>query len=80
MTTIQITLPDDLVETARDAGLLAPEAIQGMFRFHLRSQALEDLRRIWAATTPAELTADAEQEIIAAVRQCRAEMRAEQHA
>jgi len=80
MTTIQITLSDDLAETARDAGLLAPEAIQGMFRLHLRSQALEDLRRVWAAITSAELTVDDEHEIIAAVRQCRAEMRTEQHA
>lgn len=78
MTTIQITLPDDLAQTARDAGLLAPEAIQGMFRQHLRSHAIDDLRRAWSAMPPAELTADVEQEIVATVRQCRAEMRADQ--
>lgn len=80
MTTIQITLPDDLAQTARDAGLLAPEVIQDMFRQHLRSQALDDLRRAWIAMPPAELTAEVEQEIVAAVRQCRAEIRAEQNA
>ena len=80
MTTIQITLPDDLAQTARDAGLLAPEAIQDMFRQHLRSQALSHLRRAWSTMPPAELTAEVEQEIVAAVRQCRAEIRAEQNA
>ena len=80
MTTIQITLPDDLAQTARDAGLLASEAIQDMLRQHLRSQALNDLRRAWSTMPPAELTAEVEHEIVAAVRQCRAEMRAEQKA
>lgn len=80
MTTIQITLPDDLAQSARDAGLLAPEAIQDLLRQHLRSQALDDLRRAWSTMPPAELTAEVEQKIVAAVRQCRAEMRAEQNA
>lgn len=79
MTTIQITLPDDLAKTARDAGLLDPEAIQTMFRQQLRNQAIADLRSVWKATPRAELTPEVEQEIVAAVRQCRAEMRIEQN-
>lgn len=75
MATIQITLPDDLAATAQAAGLFDPEAIQGMFRQHLRSQALEDLRRVWKAMPPAELSPEVEREIVATVRQCRAEMR-----
>jgi hypothetical protein len=78
MTTIQITLPDDLAKSARDAGLLDPVAIQGMLRQQLRSQALEDLQRIWRAMPPAELTAEVEGEIVAAVRECRAELHGRQ--
>lgn len=78
MTTIQITLPDELAKTAQAAGLLDPEAIQGMFRQQLRSQALENLRRVWKKMPAAELTPDVEQRIVAAVQQCRAEMRAGQ--
>lgn len=78
MTTIQITLPDDLAKTAQDAGLLDPAAIQGMLRQQLRSQALEELRRMWSSMPSAELTPEIEDEIVAAVRECRAEHRGRQ--
>lgn len=74
MTTIQITLPDDLAKTAQDAGLLDSSAIQGMLRQQLRSQAMEELRRMWKSMPSAELTP----EIVAAVRECRAEHRGRQ--
>jgi uncharacterized protein HemY len=75
MTTIQITLPDDLAKTAQDAGLLDSLAIQGMLRQQLRSQALEELRRMWKSMPQAELTPEIEDEIVVAVRECRAERR-----
>jgi post-segregation antitoxin (ccd killing protein) len=77
MTTIHISLPDDLAATARDAGLLNAEVIQGLLQQELRRQALGDLRQAWADMEPAELTAEIEQEIVDAVRQCRAELRQE---
>jgi uncharacterized protein HemY len=77
MTTIQITIPDDLAKTARDAGLLDSEAIQGMLLQQLRSQALEELRQAWKAMPSQELSPETEAEIVDAVRRCRAEMRAE---
>jgi len=77
MTTIQITIPDDLAKTARDAGLLDSEAIQGMLLQQLRSQALDELRQAWKAMPSQELSPETEAEIVDAVRRCRAEMRAE---
>jgi uncharacterized protein HemY len=77
MTTIQITIPDDLAKTARDAGLLDSEAIQGMLLQQLRSQALDELRQAWKAMPSRELSPETEAEIVDAVRRCRAEMRAE---
>jgi hypothetical protein len=80
VTTIQITLPDDLAESARDAGLLDPEAIQGMLRLHLRHQALEDLQRLWKKMPPAALTPEVEADVVAAVRECRATLQGRQGA
>lgn len=78
MTTVEISLPDDLAKTARDAGLLAPDAIQGMLRQQLRTRSLEDLRRVWAAMPADELTPAVEQDILDVVRQCRLEARGQQ--
>ncbi len=80
MTTSQISLPDDLAATTRDAGLLDAEVIQGLLQQELRRQALGDLRQAWADMEPAALTSDIEQEIVDAVRQCRAELRQERPA
>lgn len=77
MTTIQISLPDDLAQTARDAGLLDPEAIQGMLRQQLRSRALLDLQQVWRTMPPADLTPEIEQQIVDEVKLCRAEARRE---
>lgn len=57
MTTIQTSLPDDLPQTDRDAGLLDPEAIQGLLREELRSRALLDLQQVWQTMPPAERVA-----------------------
>jgi hypothetical protein len=73
MTTIQILLPDDLAETARDAGLLDPDAIQGMLRQQLRSRALAELQQVWRSMPPADLTPEIEQQIVDEVKRYRAE-------
>jgi len=73
MTTIQISLPDDLAETARDAGLLDPQAIQGMLRQQLRSRALAELQQVWRSMPPADLTPEIEQQIVDEVKRYRAE-------
>ena len=73
MTTIQISLPDDLAETARDAGLLDPQAIQGMLRQQLRSRALAELQQVWRSMQPADLTPEIEQQIVDEVKRYRTE-------
>ena len=73
MTTIQILLPDDLAETARDAGLLDPDAIQGMLRQQLRSRALAELQQVWRSMPPADLTPEIEQQIVDEVKRYRTE-------
>lgn len=75
MTTIQITLPDELAQEADQAGLLTPEAIEQMLREQLRKRAGEELRAMWARRPAEELTPEIEQEIVAEVKAVRAERR-----
>jgi len=76
MTTIQLSLPDDLAEKAMKAGLLSAEAIQDLLREQLRRQAGETLRETWSRLPKEELTPEVEQEVGEAVRAYRAEQRA----
>jgi hypothetical protein len=43
MTTVQITLPDQLAEVARRAGLLSPESLEESLRRQLRTMAASGL-------------------------------------
>jgi len=43
MTTLTIDLPDNLVKEAKNAGLLAPDAIEAMLRETLRRRAVNGL-------------------------------------
>ena len=43
MTTLTIDLPDNLVKEAKNAGLLAPEAIEAMLREYLHRSAIDSL-------------------------------------
>ena len=76
MTTIQLSLPDDLAEKAMKAGLLSAEAIQDLLREQLRRQAGGTLREAWSRLPKEELTPEVEQEVVEAVRAYRAEQRA----
>jgi len=66
MTTVEITLPDQLVQEARRAGLLAPDRIEELLRERLRSDRIErlgDARKRLAADpiepmTPGEIQAE----------------------
>jgi hypothetical protein len=75
MTTIQLSLPDDLAQKAAEAGLLSTEAIQGMLREQLRRRAGETLRQVRSRMPAEELTPEVEQEVVEAVQAYRAEQR-----
>ena len=75
MTTVQITLPDELAQKAASAGLLSAEAIEGMLREQLRRQAGETLRAMHQRTPREELTPEIEQEIVDQVHAVRAQRR-----
>ncbi len=44
MTTVQITLPDQLAQEAQRAGLLAPESIERILREQLRAERIARLK------------------------------------
>lgn len=75
MTTVQITLPDELAEKAASAGLLSAEAMEAMLREQLRRRAGDALHAMWQRQPADELTPEIEQEIVDQVRQARAERR-----
>ena len=72
---LTLTLPDDLVQRAKEAGLLSSDAMESMLREWLRRRAGEDLRALWQSTPQEALTPEIEQEIVEEVRQARAERR-----
>ena len=76
MTTIQLTLPDDLAKKAADAGLLSTEAIQEMLQEKLLRRAGESLQEIRRRMPNEELTAAIEQDVVEAVQAYRAAQRA----
>jgi hypothetical protein len=43
MTTIEITLPDQLARDAAEAGLLSPDAVEELFRERLKAQRVKEL-------------------------------------
>ncbi len=77
MTTVQITLPDQLAQEAQRAGLLSSETIERMLRAQLKTQHVDELFQAidqmaatdTAATMPPE-------EIAEEIRIMRAERRA----
>jgi post-segregation antitoxin (ccd killing protein) len=75
MTTVEITLPDELAQKAASAGLLSAEAMEAMLREQLRRQAAHELRAMWARGPSETLTPEIEQEIAEGVTAARAERR-----
>jgi hypothetical protein len=76
MTTVQITLPDDLAKSAAIAGLLAPDAAEAMFREKLRSTALAELRELLSRGEDDPEPPMTEEEIRAEIDAYRAKQRA----
>lgn len=71
MTTVQITLPDQLAADAQRAGLLTPAAIEQLLRERLRAKRIEQLsavRKKLAADPIEPMTADEIQAEIDAYR------------
>lgn len=77
MTTVQITLPDQLVQEAQRAGLLSPRAIERWLREQLKARRVDELfsamDRMGAVDEPAVMSPE---EIAEEVRVMRAERRA----
>ncbi len=78
MTTVQITLPDDLAQTAANAGLLSPEALEMMLREQLRLRAGGAIKTLWRALPQEPVTPEIEQEICDEVVAVRARQRRNQ--
>lgn len=75
MTTVQITLPDDLVQDAQAAGLLNPDVMERLLRERLRVQSGDALRAMWNRMPTEELTPDIEEMINEEIQAVRAERR-----
>lgn len=77
MTTVQITLPDQLAQEAQRAELLTSEIIERMLREQLRTQHVDELfqamDRMAAIDTPAAMSPE---EVAEEIRVMRAERRA----
>jgi len=72
MTTVQITLPDQLAQEAQRAGLLSPEFVEKWLRDQLKAQRVDELfvamDRMSATDSPAAMSPEAVAEEIAAMR------------
>jgi hypothetical protein len=72
MTTIQITLPDQLAQEAQQAGLLSPELVEKWLRDQLKAQRVDQLfsamNRMAAVEEPAIMPPEKVAEELAAMR------------
>lgn len=75
MTEVTVTLPDDLVQQARQAGLLRPEALAALLREAMRERRLERLFATMDKLSELEPPLS-EEEIAAEIVAARAERRA----
>ena len=73
MTTIQINLPDALVQRARSEGLLSDDAIQRLLEEAMRRQAGRKLIEVAERLHGANIDPMTEEEIVAEVEAVRAE-------
>lgn len=75
MTTVQITLPDQLAQEAQRAGLLSPELLEKWLRDQLRAQHVDQLfsamDRMAAVEEPPTMPPEAVAEELAAIRAAR---------
>lgn len=71
--TIELELPDQLVEEARSAGLLSPEAIETMLRERLKNRSIDELFDAADRLAAVDLPPMTEEEVQAEVDAVRAE-------
>jgi post-segregation antitoxin (ccd killing protein) len=76
MTTVQITLPDQLAQRAKDAGLLSDTAIQSLLEDAMRRQAGRRLMAVASELHAANIAPMSDDEVVALVKEVRAERRA----
>jgi hypothetical protein len=76
MTMIEIRLPDDLAQRARNAGLLSDRAIQQLLEEAMRRQAGQRLLDVARSLHDAAIPPMTDDEIVAEVKAVRAEARA----
>jgi len=75
MTTVQITLPDALVQEAAQAGLLAPGKIEALLRQRLRTERIAGMQAARARLAAEPLAPMTPQEIQAEIAAYRADQR-----
>ena len=75
MTTVQITLPDDLARELAEVGLLEPQVIESVLRDRLRAARIADLGTILAALEANPPEPMTNEEINAEIAAYRAEQR-----
>jgi hypothetical protein len=72
MTTLEITLPDQLAQEAQQAGLLAPELLENWLREQLKARRIQELfeavDRMRAVDDPSPMTPEEVADEIQAVR------------
>ncbi len=76
MTELMVTLPDDLAQRARSAGLLSDSAIQRLLEDAMRREAGRKLLSISERIQAAGIPPMSDEEIVAEVKAVRAERRA----
>lgn len=73
---IKLSLPDSVAREAREAGLLAPEAIEALLREAIRRRALNELQEAMDRMAAVEGPPMTPQEIQEEIKAARAERRA----
>ncbi len=78
MTQVTVSLPDDLAQRARNAGLLSDAAIRQLLEDAMRREAGRELLRLADEIRAAGIPPMSDEEIVAEVKAYRAERRARQ--
>lgn len=78
MTQVTVSLPDDLAQRARSAGLLSDAAIGQLLEDAMRREAGQELLRLADEIREAGIAPISDEEIVAEVKAHRAERRARQ--
>ncbi len=76
MTTLKVTLPDELAQRAQSAGLLTDSAIQNLLEEAIRRTAGKRLLEISARLQAANISPMSDQEIVAELKAIRTARRA----